>query len=212
MQKSRKIAKTIASANPSHIVLAGRNESKVAPVIEEIHKANPAVKTTFVQCDLADNASVRKAADQVRKIVDKIDVLLNNAGIMAVRTFQKSVDGVESQFAAGYLGHFLLTNLIVDKLVAANGIVLNMTSTAYKLDEVNTEDPNSEVGGKACAIAPYIDQANTFCREVIPIILGMHMPGQRQQTSYSLLLLQISWETRALQASRSIPEVSIYLD
>ena len=52
------------------------------------------------------------------------------------------MDEVESQFAAGYLGHFLWTNLIVDKLVAANGIVLSMTSTAYKLDEVNTEDPN----------------------------------------------------------------------
>ena len=98
-----------------------------------------------MQCDLLDNVSVRKAAARVNSLVHKIDILINNAGIMAARTFQKSADGVESQFAAGYLGHFLLTNLIMDKIVAARGVVVNMTSSAYMLDEVDTHDPNFEV-------------------------------------------------------------------
>jgi len=140
------IAKTLASANPGQLLLLGRNKDKVLPVMKEIQQANPAVKVDFVQCDLSNNASVRTAAEKVNSSVDKVDVLINNAGVMAVRTFQKSVDGVESQFAAGYLGHFLLTNLIMDKLVAAKGVVINMTSSAYTLDEVDTEDPNFNVG------------------------------------------------------------------
>ena len=77
--------------------------------------------------------------------MDKIDILINNAGIMAARTFRKSADGVESQFAAGYLGYFLLTNLIMDKIIAAKGVVVNMTSSAYMLDDVNTHDTNFAV-------------------------------------------------------------------
>ena len=89
---------------------------------------------------------MRKAAAKINSLIGRLDVLVNNAGIMAVRGFQKSMDGVESQFAAGYLGHFLLTNLIMDKIVAAKGIVINMASSAYRLDEDNTKDPNFEVG------------------------------------------------------------------
>ena len=139
------IAKTFAAAKPSHILLAGRNEGKITPVIQEIQEEYPAVKIHFVQCDLTNNASVRKAAEKVNSSVDKVDIIINNAGIMAARTFQKSADGVELQLAAGYLGHFLLTNLIMDKVVAAKGVVINITSSAYTLDEVDTEDPNFNV-------------------------------------------------------------------
>ena len=113
------IAKTLASANPNQLLLAGRNKAKVAPVIEEIKAVNPKVKVTYIQCDLADNSSVREAAAQVNSMVGKVHILVNSAGIMAVRGFEKSVDGVERQFATCHLGHFLLTNLIMDKLVAA---------------------------------------------------------------------------------------------
>ena len=139
------IAKTLASGDPDHLLLAGRNEAKITPVIREIQKTNSNIKVTYVQCDLLDNVSVRKAAARVNSLVHKIDILINNAGIMAARTFHKSADGVESQFAAGYLGHFLLTNLILDKIVAARGVIVNMTSSAYMLDEVDTHDPNFEV-------------------------------------------------------------------
>ena len=139
------LAKTLAIGDLDHLLLAGRNEAKITPVITEIQKMNSNIKVTYVQCDLLDNESVRKAAARVNSLVQKIDILINNAGIMAARTFRKSADGVESQFAAGYLGHFLLTNLIMDKIVAARGVIINMTSSAYMLDEVDTHDPNFEV-------------------------------------------------------------------
>lgn len=140
------VAKTLASANPSQLLLAGRNEEKVAPVIKEIKAANPKVNITYVQCDLSDNASVREAAAQVNSLVDRVHILVNNAGIMAARNFHKSADGVETQFAASHLGHFLLTNLIMNKLVAAQGVVVNMTSSAYSLAAADTQDPNFNVG------------------------------------------------------------------
>ncbi|KAK0512982.1 hypothetical protein JMJ35_004999 [Cladonia borealis] len=140
------IAKTLASGDPDHLLLAGRNEAKITPVIREIQKTNSNIKVTYVQCDLLDNGSVRKAAVRVNSLVHKIDILINNAGIMAARTFRKSADGVESQFAAGYLGHFLLTNLIMDTIVAAKGVVVNMTSSAYMFDEVDTHDTNFAEG------------------------------------------------------------------
>ena len=136
------IAKMLASGDPDHLLLAGRNYAKITPVIREIQKTNPNIQVTYVQCDLLDNESVRKAAVRVNSLVHKIDILINNTGIMAARTFRKSADGVESQFAAGYFGHFLLTNLIMDKIVAAKGVVVSMTSSAYMLDEVDAHDTN----------------------------------------------------------------------
>lgn len=97
--------------------------------------------------DLADNSSVRKAADKINATVDKIDVLITSGGVMGVREYKTSVDGVESHFAANHLGHFLLTNLILDKIIAAKGTIVNVSSMAYALAEVNTEDPNFDVSG-----------------------------------------------------------------
>ena len=139
------IAKTIANAHPAQVFLAGRSKTKVDPVITEINKVNPMVEIIYIQCDLSDNASVHSAAKQVASMTEKLDVLINNAGIMAARQFQKSVDGVESQFAAGHLGHFLLTNLLMKELVVAQGVVINMTSSAYVLDEPDVQDPNFNV-------------------------------------------------------------------
>ncbi|KAF7884648.1 uncharacterized protein EAF02_004984 [Botrytis sinoallii] len=103
---------TLASAKPQKIILVGRTESKVISVIEAIRKINPDIEVFFVEIDLLNNKSVRQAAEKIKTLTDKIDVLINNAGVMAVKYYATSVDGVESQFAANYLGHFLLTNLL----------------------------------------------------------------------------------------------------
>ena len=110
----------------------------LAPVIEEIKAANPNVNVTYIQCDLANNSSVREAAAQVNSLVDKVHILAKNAGIMATPNFTKSVDGIEIQFATCHLGNFLLTNLIMEKLVAAEGVVVNVSSSGCIYDAVDT--------------------------------------------------------------------------
>ena len=140
---------TLAKARspPAHYVLAGRTESKISSVMKRIHEVNPDIKVTFVQIDLLDNTSVRKAAREIGEVVDgRIDVLVNNAGIAAKKEFVLSKDGVEQHFASNFLGHFILTNLLAETIIENKGIVLNIASMAYTLAETNTEDPNFSVG------------------------------------------------------------------
>ncbi|KAJ4289877.1 hypothetical protein N0V90_011210 [Kalmusia sp. IMI 367209] len=146
---------TLAKAKSAHFVLAGRNEAKINPVIEQIRELNPNIRTTFVALNLLDIASVRKAAAEIDALVDSIDVLINNAGVAAKRDFSLSNDGVEAHLAANYLGHFLLTNLLAAKIIASHGIVLNVASMAYTLAEASTDDPNFNEGKNYSAWVAY---------------------------------------------------------
>ena len=130
---------------PSKVILAGRNESRIASVIDDIKKANPSVDAIYVHLDLLDNSSVRKAAAEIKSHTSKIHGLVNNAGIMAPKNFVKSKDGIESQFAVCHLGHFLLTKLLLPSIVA-DGTIINVGSLGYQLAEVNLDDPNFQVG------------------------------------------------------------------
>ncbi|CAN9360627.1 unnamed protein product [Alternaria alternata] len=136
------VALALASAKPSTIVLLGRTESKVSPVIKEISEISPTTKAHFVAIDLLSLSSVRTAAASVAALVPKIDVLLNNAGIMGAK-LARTPEGVESQFAANHIGHFLLTNLLVPQLEQAKGNarVVNVSSRLYQFSPVNFPDP-----------------------------------------------------------------------
>ncbi|TEY59376.1 hypothetical protein BOTCAL_0194g00140 [Botryotinia calthae] len=140
---------TLASANPKKIILVGRTESKVISVIEAIRKVNPDIEVSFVEIDLLNNKSVRQAVEKIKTLTDKIHILINNAGVMAVKHYATSVDGVESQFAANYLGHFLLTNLLAKEIVAAaseGARIVQVGSLGYQLGETNIEDINFKDG------------------------------------------------------------------
>ncbi|KAI8948122.1 putative short-chain dehydrogenase [Xylaria longipes] len=143
------VATALAKANPKRIILAGRNLSKVQPVIDEIAQINPDIETRFVKLDLTDLSSVRQAATDIKNVVpDGIDGLYNNAGIMAPREFKKSADGVEQQFAANHLGHFLLSNLLLPEITKAHGVVANTTSRAWALADPDYDDVNFKDGQK----------------------------------------------------------------
>jgi len=136
---------SLAAGNPAQIILVGRSQSKIDPVIAEIKAKNSNIKCEFVQADLTDNDSVRAAAKKIT--APKIDILINNAGVMAIKDYTKSKDGFEMQLAANHIGHFLLTNLIMDKLVAAgNARVVNVTSMGYETEEFRFDDYNFQVG------------------------------------------------------------------
>ncbi|KAF1973609.1 NAD(P)-binding protein [Bimuria novae-zelandiae CBS 107.79] len=116
------LALSLNCAKPKTLILAGRTASKIQPVVDEIVKIDPDVNVKMVKLDLLSNASVREALAQVKRYMDEVDILINNARVMATRTFVLSEDGVESQFAVNYLGHSLLTNLLVKEgLVRARG-------------------------------------------------------------------------------------------
>lgn len=116
-------------------------------MIEEIRKINPDLKLIFVELDLSKLSSVRNAAQTISLNVETVDILINNAGIMATEPFTKSADGYELQFASNYIGHFLFTNLLMERIFAGGkgARIVNLTSEGHKIGGVNFDDWNFSV-------------------------------------------------------------------
>ena len=104
-----------------------RNLEAAEAAADEIGSANVSVK----KCDLASFASVREFCRQIRREERKVDILINNAGMFASkRTLTE--DGQEMVFQVNHLGHFLLTNLLLDKLKAAKAArIINVSSVGH---------------------------------------------------------------------------------
>ena len=138
-------ATQLARQSPEQIILVSRTKSKVEPVIEEIKAINASIRMTFVECELTDFDSVRKAAEQILsdKGISKIDAVINNAGVMDVKEYTTDKQGNELTFSANHLGHFLLTNLIMPKILAAGkgSRIVNVTSRGHRISSVRFSDP-----------------------------------------------------------------------
>jgi NAD(P)-dependent dehydrogenase (short-subunit alcohol dehydrogenase family) len=133
---------TVAAAKPSLLILAGRGTTKVQKTADALAKSYPDVKTRVLRLDLVSLAAVREAAAEVNSWDDvpSIDVLVNNAAIMAVE-HAVSPDGFESQFATNHLGHFLFTNLIMGKVLAAGKPrVVSVSSDGHRVSPVRFDD------------------------------------------------------------------------
>ncbi|MEU8897920.1 oxidoreductase [Nocardia sp. NPDC048505] len=123
-------ARALAAAG-AEVILACRNLEKAAPVAAEI-----GARAQVRALDLADLASVREFA----AAVDRVDVLMNNAGVMAVPA-KRTADGFEMQFGTNHLGHFALTGLLLDKITDR---VVTVSSWGHRFGRINLGDPNWE--------------------------------------------------------------------
>lgn len=148
-----------ASKSPGLLILAGRSASKLEEFAEALAKEHPNVKTRNLVVDLGSLASVRKAAEEVNNWEDvpRIDVVVNNAGVMAL-PYSKSADGFELQFAICHLGHFLLTNLIMDKILASESPrVVNISSSGHSLGPIRFADPHFSVSTHLSSVRKHAD-------------------------------------------------------
>ncbi|KAB5531445.1 retinol dehydrogenase 13 [Coniochaeta sp. 2T2.1] len=138
------VATTLAAHSPAQLILVGRTKSKVDPVIQEIAAINPNVGVTFVPCELTDQSSVRAAAETINSnsSIPRIDVILNNAGVMLLPTYQVDGKGYELQLSANHIGHFLLTNLLLPKVRAAgpDARVVNVSSSGHRISPFRFDD------------------------------------------------------------------------
>ena len=136
-------ARTLASRG-AHVVLACRSQSGADDAIADIKTTAPSASLELVLVDLASLDSVRACANTLVGDGQPIDVLINNAGIMAV-PYGTTEDGFELQIGTNHLGHFALTGLILDQLLAAEKPrVVTVSSLAHKMGRVNFEDLQSE--------------------------------------------------------------------
>lgn len=131
----------IRLAQAGAIVRLGcRNPEKAARAVDTIGQAAPAADVAAVALDLASLASVRAAADQVLAEHDRLDLLINNAGVMAVPR-ALTEDGFETQIGTNHLGHFALTARLIDRLMATpHSRVVNVSSTAHRMGRMHLDD------------------------------------------------------------------------
>lgn len=124
-------AKALAEAG-ADVVLAGRSPERLQSAQSRIPQ-----QTRILVVDLADLDSVRRAADRV----DHLDVLINNAGVMAP-PFGRTADGFETQIGTNHLGHFALTGLLLPKMPVGSrhARVVTVSSSAHRMGSIDLED------------------------------------------------------------------------
>lgn len=128
----------------ARVVMAVRNTAKGREAAARIKKEYPKADVDVVQLDLADLASVRKFAKDFRKGYSRLDLLINNAGVMAP-PYGKTADGFEMQFGTNHLGHFALTLLLLDMLKKVPGSrVVTVSSGAHAFGMLDFGDLNWE--------------------------------------------------------------------
>jgi NAD(P)-dependent dehydrogenase (short-subunit alcohol dehydrogenase family) len=122
------------------VLMACRNPDKAAAALAVVREAAPDATVTTVALDLASLASVRQAAEQVLAEHDRLDLLVNNAGVMAIPR-SLTDDGFETQFGTNHLGHFALTALLVGRLMdTPHSRVVNVSSNAHKMGRMRFDD------------------------------------------------------------------------
>jgi NAD(P)-dependent dehydrogenase (short-subunit alcohol dehydrogenase family) len=144
-------AKELAKDDGNHLVLVGRSEQTVAIAKD--------LGADHFRADYAELASVRKLAAEILRRYPKIDMLINNAGGV-MKTITRTVDGFEKTFQVNYLAPFLLTELLMDRLVESKAGIINTTSAAFRVARLRTDDLDY-------AKQPFISYANSKLLDLI---------------------------------------------
>lgn len=131
------------------VVMACRNLDKANPKADEIRNAHPGANVEVMELDLSDLDSVRRFAEAFRAKHSRLDLLINNAGIM-VPPYGKTAQGFETQFGVNHLGHFALTGSLLDLITNTPGSrIVTVSSMAHQFGKIQFSDLNWEKGYKA---------------------------------------------------------------
>jgi NAD(P)-dependent dehydrogenase (short-subunit alcohol dehydrogenase family) len=132
------------AAHGAHVVLALRNLDKGKAAADLITRRHPGAEVTVQELDLTSLESVREAAEQLRGAHDRLDLLINNAGVMMTEK-SSTKDGFELQFGTNHLGHFALTGRLLDLLVSTpQSRVVTVSSIGHRLGRIRFDDLQSE--------------------------------------------------------------------
>jgi NAD(P)-dependent dehydrogenase (short-subunit alcohol dehydrogenase family) len=159
-------ARELARAG-ARVVVACRNTEKGSSAAEEVRSAVPDALLDVAALDLADLSSVREFATRLADEHEGLDLLVNNAGVMAP-PYRKTADGFESQLGTNHLGHFALTGLLMDAMLARpEPRVVTVSSSAHRSGRIDFDDLQSERGYKRWRAYGQSKLANLlFCFEL----------------------------------------------
>lgn len=128
----------------ARVVLACRSEARGTAAVERLVGEVPGAEVEFVRLDLGDLASVRQFAATYEQGHGRLDLLINNAGVMALPR-GRTADGFETQFGVNHLGHFALTGLLLPRLLGTAGArVVTVSSGMHAVSNIDITDLNSE--------------------------------------------------------------------
>ena len=126
------------------VVMACRNLDKGHAAIEQVRAAVPDAQVQLDELDLASMESVRGFAERFKATHDGLDLLINNAGVMAPPR-RRTADGFELQFGTNHLGHFLLTTQLLDAMEEREDArVVTLSSTAHKIGRISFDNLNGD--------------------------------------------------------------------
>ena len=139
-------AATALAGAGAQVVLACRDQAKGRAAEEQIRATHPRAATALMPLDLSSLADIRRCADEILRAYPRIDVLMNNAGVMAL-PHRQTADGFEMQFGTNHLGHFALTGLLLERLRATpGGRVVTVSSGAHRMGKIRFDDPHWRSG------------------------------------------------------------------
>jgi NAD(P)-dependent dehydrogenase (short-subunit alcohol dehydrogenase family) len=129
----------------AHVLLGCRNEAKGRAALERLLREAPGSSAEVVQLDMASLASIRAFAEAFIGRGIALDLLINNAGVMALPKRELTEDGFERQFGTNHLGHFALTGLLLPALLAAPAPrVVTVASLAHRTGKIEFDNLQSE--------------------------------------------------------------------
>jgi len=138
-------AAALAARNAT-VIMACRNRQKAEDAMARIRERTPDAKLEFIELDLASLASVERFAATFRDRHERLDLLINNAGVM-VPPLGHTKDGFELQFGCNHLGHFALTGRLLDLLEATtDSRVVTVSSMAHRYGTMDFDNLNAEKG------------------------------------------------------------------
>lgn len=125
----------------AHVIMACRNQARGEAALEQARKDSGSTEIELMTCDLGSLASIRRFAAAFKEKYDRLDVLLNNAGVVAIKR-ETTADGFEAMMGVNHLGHFLLTHELLELLLRApQGRIVNLSSGAHKVGRIHFDDP-----------------------------------------------------------------------
>jgi NAD(P)-dependent dehydrogenase (short-subunit alcohol dehydrogenase family) len=128
----------------SKVILACRNLPKAAEAKRAIEKLVPGAGLEVMELDLSSLKSVRKFAGEFQEKYDRLDLLINNAGVM-MPPYSETEEGFELQFVSNYLGHFLLTGLLLPTIIKTpQSRIVSLSSIIHRIGKINFDDLQSK--------------------------------------------------------------------
>jgi len=134
------------AARGARVLMVARDPARGEAARAEVVRRSGSEKVELLLCDFSSQKATRALADQVRERVERLDILINNAGSVSPKR-QLTEDGIEQTFAVNHLGYFLLTNLLLDLVVAgAPARVVNVSSIGHRQGTLDFDDIGFERG------------------------------------------------------------------